>query len=112
MAPLFASLLSSRLGCLVSSMRVSRSALFGNPHPFLILPTQSKDMEADPRRKAELSIPIIAYPEMLWKKQYRVCMQYLLLFVCLLLMPVIEFTIPMIYLVPEKPDPFHRIFDT
>ncbi|CAB1102997.1 unnamed protein product [Ectocarpus sp. CCAP 1310/34] len=30
-----------------------------------------EDMEADPRRKAELSIPIIAYPETLWKKQYR-----------------------------------------
>lgn len=33
-----------------------------------------QDLEADPRRKAELSIPIIAYPETLWKKQYRVCM--------------------------------------
>lgn len=26
----------------------------------------------NPRRKAELGTPIIAYPEMLWKKQYRV----------------------------------------
>lgn len=32
-----------------------------------------QDLEADPRRKAELSIPIVAYPETLWKKRYRVC---------------------------------------
>lgn len=32
----------------------------------------TKDKEADPRRKLELSIPVIAYPETLWKKQYRV----------------------------------------
>lgn len=29
-------------------------------------------MEDDPRRKIELTTPIIAYPETLWKKQYRV----------------------------------------
>ena len=46
-------------------------------------------MEADPRRKVELSIPIIAYPETLWKKQYRVCMFVVL--ALLLMLP--EFTI-------------------
>ena len=37
-----------------------------------LAPAPPQDMELDPRRKAELSIPIVAYPETLWKKQYRV----------------------------------------
>lgn len=48
----------------------------------------------DPRRKAELSIPVIAYPEMLWKKQYRVCMLFMI-FAVLTFRPV-----------PEMPDSF------
>lgn len=55
----------TQLVSVLLSFQVSPQKVFSN-HSY------PQDMEADPRRKMELSIPIIAYPETLWKKQYRV----------------------------------------